>query len=32
MNGSYDWVNQSVRIPDLLRLAPGVRPVLDRYG
>jgi hypothetical protein len=32
MNVSADWVNESVQIPDLLRLAPGVRPVLDRYG
>src|SRR6516225_8468199 len=32
MNVSPDWVNESVQIPDLLRLAPGVRPVLDRYG
>jgi hypothetical protein len=27
-----DWVHESVRIPDLLRRAPAVRPVLDRYG
>jgi hypothetical protein len=32
MNVSPDWVNESVQIPDLLRRAPGVRPVLDRYG
>src|SRR6516225_8781828 len=32
MNASSDWVNESIEIPDLLRLAPGVRPVLDRYG
>jgi hypothetical protein len=32
MNVSAEWVNESVRIPDLLRFAPGVRPVLDRYG
>jgi hypothetical protein len=32
MNVSADWVNESIQIPDLLRLAPGIRPVLDRYG
>src|SRR5215831_6459457 len=32
MNLSSGWVNESVQIPDLLRLVPGVRPVLDRYG
>src|SRR6516162_5158899 len=32
MNVSPDWVNESVQIPDLLRLAPEVRSVLDRYG
>jgi hypothetical protein len=32
MNGSAKGVNESVQIPDLLRVAPGVRPVLDRYG
>jgi hypothetical protein len=25
-------IDETVQIPDLLRLAPGVRPVLDRYG
>jgi hypothetical protein len=32
MTVSANWVNESVQIPDLLRLAPGVRSVLDRYG
>src|SRR6516162_974846 len=32
MNASSDWVNESIEIPDLLRLAPQARPVLDRYG
>jgi hypothetical protein len=32
MNASANWVNESVQIPDLLRRAPEVRPVLDRYG
>jgi hypothetical protein len=32
MNGPAEWVNESVQIPDLLRRAPSVRPVLDRYG
>src|SRR5947209_18632963 len=26
------WVGEQVKIPDLLRAAPQVRPVLDRYG
>lgn len=26
------WVDERVQIPDLLRAAPQVRPVLDRYG
>jgi hypothetical protein len=26
------WVDETTMIPDLLRLAPDVRPVLDRYG
>jgi hypothetical protein len=29
---SPDWVDETVQIPDLLRRAPGARPVLDRYG
>jgi hypothetical protein len=32
MDVSPDWVSESLQIPDLLRHAPGVRPVLDRYG
>jgi hypothetical protein len=32
MTVSAEWVDESVQIPDLLRLAPAVRPVLDRYG
>jgi hypothetical protein len=32
MTASAAWVNETVQIPDLLRLAPDVRPVLDRYG
>jgi hypothetical protein len=27
-----EWVNERVKIPDLLRAAPQARPVLDRYG
>src|SRR6516162_6942932 len=26
------WIDGKVEIPDLLRAAPQVRPVLDRYG
>lgn len=32
MTVSAEWVDETVHIPDLLRLAPNVRPVLDRYG
>jgi hypothetical protein len=32
MSVSAEWVNESVQIPDLLHVEPGVRPVLDRYG
>lgn len=32
MNASLQWVDESVRIPDLLHAAPQTRPVLDRYG
>jgi hypothetical protein len=32
MNVSAEWVDETVQIPDLLHLAPNVRPVLDRYG
>jgi hypothetical protein len=27
-----EWVDEGLKIPDLLRVAPQVRPVLDRYG
>jgi hypothetical protein len=27
-----EWVDETIQIPDLLRIAPGVRPLLDRYG
>lgn len=29
---SSEWIDETVKIPDLLRAAPHVRPVLDRYG
>ena len=29
---AVDWINAHMQIPDLLRRAPQVRPVLDRYG
>jgi hypothetical protein len=32
LDASPGWLNESVQIPDLLRRAPGARPVLDRYG
>src|SRR5215468_5585224 len=32
MNASAEWVDGQVLIPDLLKAAPQVRPVLDRYG
>jgi uncharacterized membrane protein len=32
MNASTVWVDEKVMIPELLRAAPQVRPVLDRYG
>jgi hypothetical protein len=32
MSASAGWVDEKVLIPDLLRAAPQVRPVLDRYG
>ncbi len=32
MSAPVEWVDESVRIPDLLRLAPDARPILDRYG
>src|SRR5215212_10058609 len=30
--GSPERIDETVMIPDLLRVAPQVRPVLDRYG
>jgi hypothetical protein len=32
MTAPAEWVDETVQIPDLLRLSPNVRPVLDRYG
>jgi hypothetical protein len=32
MTAPAEWIDEAVQIPDLLRLAPEVRPVLDRYG
>src|SRR5262245_33446923 len=32
MNATAEWIDAQVMIPDLLRRAPGARPVLDRYG
>ncbi|HEY7158273.1 MAG TPA: NnrS family protein, partial [Gemmataceae bacterium] len=32
MQGKAEWIDGSLNIPDLLRAAPQVRPVLDRYG
>jgi hypothetical protein len=32
MNATAEWINGQVMIPDLLRAAPQVRQVLDRYG
>jgi hypothetical protein len=32
MTASAEWIDERVQIPDLLRRAPDVRPVLDRYG
>lgn len=32
MNASAKWIDEKVMIPNLLRAAPQVRPVLDRYG
>jgi hemerythrin-like domain-containing protein len=32
MTAPTAWINAGVQIPDLLRTAPQVRPVLDRYG
>jgi hypothetical protein len=30
--GGVEWIDGQVMIPELLRTAPQVRPVLDRYG
>lgn len=32
MQSTSEWITGRVMIPDLLRAAPQVRPVLDRYG
>jgi hypothetical protein len=32
MSVATEWVNEEVKIPDLLHAAPHVRTVLDRYG
>ena len=32
MTVAAGWIDEQVVIPDLLRAAPQVRPVLDRYG
>src|SRR5262249_55926938 len=32
MSTTSAWPDETVLIPDLLRTAPQVRPVLDRYG
>jgi hypothetical protein len=32
MSKAGEWIDGKVMIPDLLRAAPQVRPVLDRYG
>jgi hypothetical protein len=32
MQGTAEWIDGQLNIPDLLRAAPQVRPVLDRYG
>jgi hypothetical protein len=32
MNGTEEWLDGRVMIPDLLRREPATRPVLDRYG
>ncbi|HZY84465.1 MAG TPA: NnrS family protein [Gemmataceae bacterium] len=32
MRATTEWITGRVLIPDLLRAAPQVRPVLDRYG
>jgi hypothetical protein len=32
MSATVTWIDERMMIPDLLRAAPQVRPVLDRYG
>jgi hypothetical protein len=32
MRTTAEWIDGQVQIPELLRAAPQVRPVLDRYG
>jgi hypothetical protein len=32
MQATTEWIDGSLQIPELLRAAPQVRPVLDRYG
>jgi hypothetical protein len=32
MTAAATWVDEATQIPDLLRMAPQARPVLDRYG
>jgi hypothetical protein len=32
MQATHEWIDGQLLIPDLLRTAPEVRPVLDRYG
>ncbi|MGH7172390.1 MAG: DUF1858 domain-containing protein [Gemmataceae bacterium] len=32
MRTTVEWINSQLQIPELLRAAPQVRPVLDRYG
>jgi hypothetical protein len=32
MQGTAEWIDGQLKIPDLLRAAPQARPVLDRYG
>lgn len=32
MMAPADWITEKVQIPDLLRTAPQLRPVLDRHG
>jgi hypothetical protein len=32
MQGTAEWIDGQLKIPELLRAVPQVRPVLDRYG